>query len=366
MYYHERESCEDAPILSICIPTYNRRELLKQILDELLQYPNNDIEIVIIDNASTDKTKELLDTYKDLRLRKKINKENIGMTNNQLKAMKSGRGKFTLTLMDRDYIDSSELIRITEHLYKIDSEVVLLDYRAEKETIVNGGIALSSLILRTHPSFLIYNTKMLHQKVNWKIIYQLIKKDPELPYAATGIIGFYLLSNKMNVSILPNNNAVVLEIQKVSSYTQYGIKNKIVYYEPEGSIRRYQKYVELLELEYPNHMYKKLLLYIYTSEFARGTLSNYYNSHSRYMRRKYKIRKRSFREYIQFYRDFFKQAVCLMIQNNNFSLTTIAYMNLVSWCFLYKIYCMEKPTRRYEWASKFSDEIIDRWMYTLA
>ena len=39
-------------VLSICIPTYNRKTLLKEILDEILRYPYNDIEIIVIDNAS--------------------------------------------------------------------------------------------------------------------------------------------------------------------------------------------------------------------------------------------------------------------------------------------------------------------------
>jgi len=365
MCYCQKRDCINIPILSICIPTYNRRELLKQILDELLRYPNSDIEIVIIDNASTDGTIELLHTYKDSRLKKKFNEKNIGMTKNQLKALNSGNGKFTLALMDRDYIDSLELTRITEHLYKINTNIVLLDYRVKKEKVVESGMALSAVILRTHPSFLIYNTKLLQQKVDWKSLLQLIKKDPELPYAATGIIGLYLLSDKTKVTVLPNNGAIVLELKKVPSYAQYGIKNKTIYYEPEASLRRYRKYVELVKSKYPDSMLKQLLLFVYASEFTRGTLSNYYNSHSRYMRKKYKIRKRIFGEYVRFYKDFLKQAAYLMIQNKDFSLITIMYMNLISWCVLYKIYCMEKPFRKYEWAFKLADQIIDKWMYTL-
>lgn len=53
------------PILSICIPTYNRAEYLREGLDTLVNDPdfNEQIEIVISDNASTDNTKEIGESY---------------------------------------------------------------------------------------------------------------------------------------------------------------------------------------------------------------------------------------------------------------------------------------------------------------
>ena len=113
-------------VLSICIPTYNRKTLLKEILDEILRYPYNDIEIIVIDNASTDGTKELLDSYHDLRLRVKFNEQNIGMTNNQVLAAFSGNGKYTLVLIDRDKLDSRKLVYITKRLHQLDMPIILL------------------------------------------------------------------------------------------------------------------------------------------------------------------------------------------------------------------------------------------------
>jgi len=68
------------PLLSICIPTYNRAEYLKQSLDSLIsQNRFNEIEVVISDNCSTDNTENVC-----LEFQKKFtnihyfkNKENI-------------------------------------------------------------------------------------------------------------------------------------------------------------------------------------------------------------------------------------------------------------------------------------------------
>lgn len=53
------------PLLSICIPTYNRSECLREGLDILIKDPdfNEQIEIVISDNASSDNTKDIGELY---------------------------------------------------------------------------------------------------------------------------------------------------------------------------------------------------------------------------------------------------------------------------------------------------------------
>lgn len=278
-------------VLSICIPTYNRKTLLKEILDEILRYPYNDIEIIVIDNASTDGTKELLDSYQDLRLRVKFNEQNIGMTNNQVLATFSGNGKYTLVLMDRDKLDSGKLVHITKRLHQLDRPIILLDYKAAEEFSIYGGKALSAAILRTHPSFLIYHTQKLHDCVKIKDLYKMISSDTQLLYAYTGVIGVHLLAECSKILVLPNSDAITLEIKKVPSYTQYGIKHKIIYYEPEASLKRYTKYMDILKRRYFANEYKKYIPYVYTAEFSRGVLSHYQNSHDRYMVRKYKIKK---------------------------------------------------------------------------
>lgn len=73
-------------LLSICIPTYNRAPYLKRCLDSLVCQPEflkGDVEIVISDNASTDKTMSLIKDYqaKYKNITYHRNAENIGPRN---------------------------------------------------------------------------------------------------------------------------------------------------------------------------------------------------------------------------------------------------------------------------------------------
>ncbi len=58
----------EKPLLSICIPTYNRAEYLAKSLDTLVCLPefnSSEVEVVISDNASTDNTQEVAKKYLD-------------------------------------------------------------------------------------------------------------------------------------------------------------------------------------------------------------------------------------------------------------------------------------------------------------
>lgn len=97
------------PFFTIAIPTYNRVDFLKRALESALNqtYPN--LEIIVLDNASTDGTKEYLDAVKalDSRVKAYFNKENVGLVRNfQRITNKIVSGKYLNVLSDDDYLAS--------------------------------------------------------------------------------------------------------------------------------------------------------------------------------------------------------------------------------------------------------------------
>ncbi len=62
------EMIKEQPLLSICIPTYNRADVLDLVLKNIIENRGFDesIEIVISDNASTDNTFEICKKYIDV------------------------------------------------------------------------------------------------------------------------------------------------------------------------------------------------------------------------------------------------------------------------------------------------------------
>lgn len=92
------------PFFSIAIPTYNRAGFLQATIAIILEQTYKNYEIIIVDNASTDNTREVVKTFVDKRIKYTRNKENIGFPKNARKAMLLAKGEYILTMGDDDFI----------------------------------------------------------------------------------------------------------------------------------------------------------------------------------------------------------------------------------------------------------------------
>ena len=83
-YKIQEESDRKMPAVSIGVPVFNGEKTLAQMLDSLLGQTFSDFEIIISDNASTDKTAEIAKNYAgmDERIRYNLQAENIGPEQN--------------------------------------------------------------------------------------------------------------------------------------------------------------------------------------------------------------------------------------------------------------------------------------------
>jgi len=64
--------------VSVIIPTYNVQDYIGQAIQSALDQTVQDLEIIVIDDASTDETVKIIKSIKDLRVHLTINKKNYG------------------------------------------------------------------------------------------------------------------------------------------------------------------------------------------------------------------------------------------------------------------------------------------------
>lgn len=82
---------ENKPSVSIVIPTYNRSRLLARAVKSVLNQIYQDFELIIVDDASTDNTEEVVNSFNDKRiryLRHEKNKGEAAARNTGIKAAK--------------------------------------------------------------------------------------------------------------------------------------------------------------------------------------------------------------------------------------------------------------------------------------
>jgi glycosyltransferase involved in cell wall biosynthesis len=91
-----------APLVSVLIPTFNRRDYLKATIASVLKQSFGDFEVIVSDNASAVDPGDVVADFADRRLRYYRNASNLGVTGNLLAACRHARGKYVAILGDDD------------------------------------------------------------------------------------------------------------------------------------------------------------------------------------------------------------------------------------------------------------------------
>jgi glycosyltransferase involved in cell wall biosynthesis len=95
------------PSVSIIIPVYNMKDYLRECMDSVVNQTYKDIEIICVNDGSTDNSLSILEEYAsgDDRI-KIINKPNGGLSSARNAGIKSASGKFIIFLDSDDYIET--------------------------------------------------------------------------------------------------------------------------------------------------------------------------------------------------------------------------------------------------------------------
>lgn len=103
-----------SPLITVAIPVYNREKLVVRAIESALAqtYPN--IEIVVVDNCSTDGTYETLLRNYEHHCRIFRNDENIGPVANWLKCIQLSAGDYVKILFSDDWLEPSAVALLFE------------------------------------------------------------------------------------------------------------------------------------------------------------------------------------------------------------------------------------------------------------
>ena len=92
------------PLVSICIPAYNNAAFIRATVESALAQTYENLEVLVIDDCSSDNTAEIISSIQDSRLRLIRNETNLGMTGNWNKCIEEARGEFVKLLCGDDIL----------------------------------------------------------------------------------------------------------------------------------------------------------------------------------------------------------------------------------------------------------------------
>ena len=113
------------PVFSICIPSYNAASIIGETIDSVLAQTFGDFELIVVDDASTDDTEDVVRRYGDARLRVERNARNVGYARNVARCWELARGTYVYLLGNDDVLSPVALER-TLAAFRSDPDVALV------------------------------------------------------------------------------------------------------------------------------------------------------------------------------------------------------------------------------------------------
>ncbi len=98
---------KEKPKITVLLSVFNDEKYIGKAIDSILEQTFTDFELLIIDDCSTDKTRDIISGYKDPRIRLIKTEKNIGITRSLNKGLKLAGGKY-IARTDSDDISCPE------------------------------------------------------------------------------------------------------------------------------------------------------------------------------------------------------------------------------------------------------------------
>lgn len=155
------------PRVSVCIPTYNYGRYVGAAIESVLAQTCGDFELLVVDNCSTDTTKEVVARYvtQDERVAYFCNDRNLGMVGNWNRCLELATGEYVKILCADDVLVPDSLEKSVQVLDGYPGVVLVSGSRrvvdeqlraiktfayGDSFTVVSGGVAITRCLLKSN------------------------------------------------------------------------------------------------------------------------------------------------------------------------------------------------------------------------
>lgn len=117
------------PEVTVLMAVYNGQDFVREAIESVLSQTFTNFEFIIINDGSTDRSRELILAYSDPRIRFLDNPENIGLTRSLNRGLKKALGTWIVRTDVDDWNDPDRVARQIEHAVSRQLEVCFCDIR---------------------------------------------------------------------------------------------------------------------------------------------------------------------------------------------------------------------------------------------
>ena len=161
------------PAVSVIVPVYNAEDFLCRCVDSLLSQTLRDIEIILVDDGSTDSSRSICERYaeQDSRVRV-ISQHNRGVAMARKAGMKVATGQYSIHTDPDDWVEDSMLEELYTTAIKDKADIVVCDFMID----FKDYNYLASQKLANYESQH-YLSQMMYGKVHGSLCNKLIRTE---------------------------------------------------------------------------------------------------------------------------------------------------------------------------------------------
>ncbi|WP_255993622.1 glycosyltransferase family 2 protein [Clostridium perfringens] len=160
---------KNKPLVSVCIPMYNATAYIKETLDSLINQTYENIEVIIVDDGSTDNSVKIVESITDSRIKLYRNNKNMGLPYTRNKTLELAKGKY-IALIDADDIAEYERIELQVEFMEKNFECGVLSSYANPF----GNISL----LRKIRIKMLFNKNLSDKEIKSKLLFSNVICNP--------------------------------------------------------------------------------------------------------------------------------------------------------------------------------------------
>lgn len=161
------------PEVSVIIPAYNTESYIARAIASALDQTLHNIEVLVVDDASTDSTAEVARRFQDERVRVLVNDQNMGAAGARNRALREARGNWIAVLDSDDWYAPERLERLLQVAQAEQADMVADDLYYVQDgsdtplsTLIQGSGHTITEIRRVDPVFFVetdvYGQQGLH------------------------------------------------------------------------------------------------------------------------------------------------------------------------------------------------------------
>ena len=214
-------------LVSVIIPTFNVENYIVQSLESIINQTYKNLEIIIVDDCSTDRTFEILKkiSKKDSRIKLFRNLKNLKICKTLNKAIKISTGEYIVRMDGDDISDLSRIARQIQFLEEnkdislVGTSVINIDEKNEEFSRVKYYSNFKKL-----KKLLNYDTPVLHIWAARREVYEELGGYREIPYAEDYDFLLRMLTAGYKFSNIENYYGYYVRYRQGNTATRNGIE----------------------------------------------------------------------------------------------------------------------------------------------